>query len=247
MTADPRRPSQLYRPDIDGLRAVAILSVVGYHVGLPGFSGGFVGVDVFFVISGYLITGLLFEEAIRTGKIGFWEFYARRVRRLVPALFVVLIATLLLGTFLLLPLGQQQGLARSAIATALFAANFHFWNSGGAYFDSPADLKTLLNMWTLAVEEQFYIVWPFLIFVLVLLSRKMNGLARLCVGAFLSVFVVSLALSLCKAGCQHLRERSANACGKPSEPGSEKRAAFAPLQDLGAVGAASRGPRGCHL
>lgn len=151
-----------YRPDIDGLRAVAIISVVAFHVGLPLFSGGFVGVDVFFVISGYLITRLLYDELESTGRIKFLDFYARRARRLFPALALVCLTTLVLGFWLLLPFGEQQDLAKSAIATALFSSNTFFWMQSG-YFDGPADLKPLLNMWSLAVEEQFYWVWPLLI------------------------------------------------------------------------------------
>src|SRR5262249_35844273 len=109
-----------YRPDIDGLRAIAVAIVVAFHAGVPGFTGGFVGVDVFFVISGFLITGLLVNELHDTGSISLSRFYARRVRRLLPALAVVLISTLLLGSVVLLSVaGEQQELAKSALAAAL--------------------------------------------------------------------------------------------------------------------------------
>jgi peptidoglycan/LPS O-acetylase OafA/YrhL len=118
----------LYRPDIDGLRAIAVLIVVAFHVGIPGFTGGFVGVDVFFVISGFLITGLLVDEIVARQRLGIAAFYARRVRRLLPALMLVSIATVLLGCIFLLPIdGQQQHLAESALATAFSASNFYFW------------------------------------------------------------------------------------------------------------------------
>ena len=102
-------PGATYRPDIDGLRAVAVIAVIGYHVGVPGFGGGFVGVDVFFVISGFLISQLLIGEKQRTGRIDIADFYARRVRRLIPALGVVLAATLLAGFVFLTPVDERQG------------------------------------------------------------------------------------------------------------------------------------------
>ncbi len=153
-----------YRRDIDGLRAVAVTSVVAYHAGAPGFGGGFVGVDVFFVISGFLITGLLVKELRERGSIDLLAFYARRARRLLPAFFLVVAATLLLGWFFLVPLGgEQQSLARSASAAAVYLANMHFaWTTGG-YFDDPSELQPLLHTWSLAVEEQFYAVWPLLL------------------------------------------------------------------------------------
>jgi peptidoglycan/LPS O-acetylase OafA/YrhL len=150
-----------YRLDIDGLRAVAILTVVCCHVGLPGWSGGYIGVDIFFVISGFLITSLLVAEAEQNRRIDLWAFYARRVRRLVPALLTVLLATLLLGKIYLVSLdGEQQGLAKSAIAALVLNANHYFWQAGGGYFDRPADLHALLHTWSLSVEEQYYLVWP---------------------------------------------------------------------------------------
>lgn len=149
-----------YRADIDGLRALAILPVVAYHVGVPGLSGGFVGVDVFFVISGYLITQLLLAEQDQGGRIDIWAFYARRVRRLLPALTVVMIATLALGWVLLTPAGEQQDLGASAASASGFASNVFFWQARKSYFAVTADVMPLLHSWSLAVEEQFYIVWP---------------------------------------------------------------------------------------
>lgn len=164
---------EFYRKDIDGLRAIAILAVVAYHVGLPGVPGGFVGVDVFFVLSGYLITSLLIAEARRDGTISLPSFYARRIRRLFPALFVVVCVTTVLGFFLLLPIfDQQQSLARSAIATALYVSNFYFWAFSPGYFDQSSDLQPLLHTWSLSVEEQYYLIWPLLVWLLLRHARQ---------------------------------------------------------------------------
>ena len=153
-----------YRPDIDGLRAVAILSVVGFHVGLKGFPGGFVGVDVFFVISGFLITSLLIEELRQRGTIDLIAFFARRARRLLPAFFLVVAATLLLAYFFLVPADdEQKRFAKSVVAAVLYAANWHFAWVGSGYFDAPSSLYPMLHTWSLAVEEQFYLIWPLML------------------------------------------------------------------------------------
>jgi peptidoglycan/LPS O-acetylase OafA/YrhL len=153
-----------YRPDIDGLRAIAITAVVAFHAGLKGVTGGFIGVDIFFVLSGFLITSMLFKEAELTGKINLQEFYARRVRRLLPASSLVLVVTIILAYFFLIPIGDEQlKFARSAIATAFFVSNIYFWKSSGGYFDGPSDQIPLLHTWSLSVEEQFYLVWPILL------------------------------------------------------------------------------------
>jgi len=151
-----------YRSDIDGLRAVAILVVVAFHVGVPGFSGGFVGVDVFFVISGFLITGLLVREQDSSGRIDILDFYARRVRRIVPALALVLVVITALGLVVLLPFGEQQAFATSVQAVAGFASNLYFKTVLSDYFRARANGLPLLHTWTLAVEEQFYLIWPWL-------------------------------------------------------------------------------------
>src|SRR4029079_9830651 len=151
-----------YKPCVDGLRAVAVLLVVLYHVGVPGPQGGFIGVDVFFVISGYLITSLLFLEA-QQGRIGLAAFYARRVRRLFPAMLVVVAATLLLGAIFLLPIfSEQTGLARSAIAASVYLSNFYFWRYTGDYFATSREFESLLHTQSLAGETQIYLVSPFL-------------------------------------------------------------------------------------
>lgn len=161
-----------YRPDIDGLRAIAVLSVVLYHYGAFWLPGGFTGVDVFFVISGYLITGILRRE-VESGEFSLLNFYARRISRIVPALFVVLVATLVAGWFVLMP-GDFAELGSSAAYAAIGFGNFFFLGNTG-YFDQAADLQPLLHTWSLGVEEQFYFVWPILIFLglTVLRSRKL--------------------------------------------------------------------------
>ncbi len=182
-----------YRPEIDGLRAVAILLVVFYHAGVPGFGGGFVGVDVFFVISGYLITGLLATELDARGSISFAAFFERRIRRLAPTLVLVLTVTLLLGWRYLSPIGgEQQGLAKSAIATVSIVSNIYFLKTTGGYFDNPAGEQPLLHAWSLSVEEQFYLVWPF---ILLLAYRRAQGFGLRPSGALtvtlLAIFVGS--------------------------------------------------------
>ena len=159
----PNNLPSKYRPDIDGLRAIAIISVVFYHAGFPGFPGGFVGVDVFFVISGYLITALLFNEAVNHGHVSLSAFYARRVRRLMPAALLVVAITLLLGGLFLPPASsEQRSLARSAMAMAFFGSNFFFFKNTGGYFDAPSFSLPLLHTWSLSIEEQYYLIWPLL-------------------------------------------------------------------------------------
>ncbi|QNI02388.1 acyltransferase [Halomonas sp. SH5A2] len=150
-----------YRPDIDGLRTVAVMSVLLFHAGFSSFSGGFIGVDVFFVISGYLITMIIKEEVERTGHFSFSNFYVRRIRRLLPALLFTLVASLLLGVFLFSPQHLER-LGKSTITALFSVSNFFFWSESG-YFDTASDLKPLLHTWSLSVEEQFYLVWPLLI------------------------------------------------------------------------------------
>ena len=168
----PRPPNSgkhAYRPDIDGLRAVAIVPVVLFHLGVAGFAGGYVGVDVFFVISGYLISSIILPE-VRQGTFSFAYFYERRTRRLFPALFTVLAATTCAAVVLLLP-SDLYSYGSSLVGTTLFGANILFWRTAG-YFDGPAEMKPLLHTWSLAVEEQFYIVFPVL---LLLLHRWLPG------------------------------------------------------------------------
>ena len=149
-----------YRPDIDGLRALAVGSVVLFHAGVPFFGGGYVGVDVFFVISGYLITSIIAREA-QDGRFSAARFYERRVRRIFPALFFLLAVASAVASLLLMPADYKE-FGESVAATALFGSNLFFWVKSG-YFDATADLKPLLHTWSLAVEEQFYLLFPPLI------------------------------------------------------------------------------------
>lgn len=149
-----------YRPDIDGLRAVAVLSVVAFHAFPYWLQGGFIGVDVFFVISGYLISTIIFASLERD-SFSFTDFYVRRVNRIFPALLVVLVASYTFGWFALLA-DEYMQLGKHIAGGAGFVSNLVFWNESG-YFDNTAQTKPLLHLWSLGVEEQFYIVWPLLL------------------------------------------------------------------------------------
>lgn len=152
-----REAALRYREDIDGLRAIAVGSVVFFHAGIPGFSGGFVGVDVFFVISGFLITTII-RDGIQTETFTLAEFYDRRIRRIFPILFAVYLVSFVAGIIILLP-DDLKALGKSLIASAVFGANIHFHDQAG-YFDAPSIAKPLLHTWSLSVEEQFYVLWP---------------------------------------------------------------------------------------
>lgn len=178
-----------YRREIDGLRSVAVIPVILFHAGFQWFSGGFVGVDIFFVISGYLITRILLTE-IQSGSFTFSGFYERRARRLLPALFVVLLACLPAAWILLFP-EDMEDFARSLRSVPLFISNIYFNNSSG-YFDSATELKPLLHTWSLAVEEQFYLIFPvFLIVVLKFGVRWALVLVSivLCASLFLQMLI----------------------------------------------------------
>ena len=148
---------RIYRPDVDGLRAVAVLSVVLYHFGLDSLPGGFAGVDIFFVISGFLITSIVQREIVE-GRFTLGGFCRRRVRRILPALLVVVTASLLAGFFLLMP-GDYEGLGWQAALSLTGMSNVYFRLKTG-YFDQAAEMLPLLHTWSLAIEEQFYLVWP---------------------------------------------------------------------------------------
>lgn len=152
-----------YRPEIDGLRALAVLPVVFFHAGVPGFSGGFVGVDVFFVISGHLISGIIIGERAR-GEFSLARFYERRARRLLPSLLAVIIATCVLAAFIVAPFRLAE-IAKSSIAALTFTANIYFW-AATDYFATAAKLQPLIHTWTLGIEEQFYILFPLLVIAL---------------------------------------------------------------------------------
>ncbi len=150
-----------YRPEIDGLRAVAVIPVVLYHAGFALFSGGYVGVDVFFVISGYLITTILIND-LAQGRFCLWRFYERRARRILPALSVVIAASIPFAWMWMLPM-QFKDFAQSIAAVSLFASNILFWQESG-YFAAAAEQKPLLHTWSLAVEEQYYLLFPLFLF-----------------------------------------------------------------------------------
>jgi peptidoglycan/LPS O-acetylase OafA/YrhL len=149
-----------YRPDIDGLRALAVLAVVAFHAFPSWVRGGFIGVDIFFVISGYLISTIIFEN-LDKGTFNFTEFYTRRIKRIFPALLLVLIACFVFGWFALLA-NEYKQLGKHIAAGASFISNFILWSEAG-YFDNSAETKPLLHLWSLGIEEQFYIIWPLLL------------------------------------------------------------------------------------
>ncbi len=180
-----------YRPEIDGLRALAVVPVILFHAGFPQFSGGYIGVDVFFVISGYLITTILITE-LQSGQFSLVRFYERRARRILPALFLVVAVSLFAGWFILFPADLEQ-LAMSVVAVATFLSNFFFWSESG-YFDTSTELKPLLHTWSLAVEEQYYIFFPIL---LAALWRFGN---RVLISVLVSVLALSLSVVLFDLG-----------------------------------------------
>ncbi len=172
-----------YRPEIDGLRAIAVLPVLLFHAGFARFRGGFVGVDVFFVISGYLITGIIHSE-IRDGSFSIARFYKRRARRILPILFFVSLACVPFALLWMLP-DELAAFGKSLVAVDLFVSNFYFWSERG-YFEAAAGLKPLLHTWSLAIEEQFYLFFPLFLVLCRRLDRK----------ALLAVLALSAAASL---------------------------------------------------
>src|SRR5580698_285741 len=157
-----------YREDIDWLRAIAVLAVVAFHFEAPAVFGGFVGVDIFFVISGYLITGIIASE-VKDGTFSFAQFYERRVRRLFPALYAM-VALTAIPSFHYLLTSELAEFFRSVAAVVTFTSNFFFWLQTG-YFDHAAVEKPLLHTWSLAVEEQFYLALPLLLWTLLRFVR----------------------------------------------------------------------------
>ena len=180
-------PHPAYRPEIDGLRAIAVLAVVLYHFGVPGPDGGLVGVDIFFVISGFLIGGILWREQAATGRIRLGRFYLRRIRRLFPAYFAMALASFVVAYVVLLPFEFRE-FGKALIASTTYLANIHFFRETG-YFDIGIFNKVLLHNWSLAVEEQFYVFLPFLILAL---RFSQWGLKL----ALVLVFAVSLGASI---------------------------------------------------
>jgi peptidoglycan/LPS O-acetylase OafA/YrhL len=185
--SEPALPERTFRPDIEGLRAVAVLAVVLFHAGVPGIRGGYVGVDVFFVLSGLLITGLLLREQQRRGSVSLPAFYARRARRILPAATFVLIATVLATYYWL---GHIRGSATALDGrwTAAFAANLRFALQGTDYFGRQIAPSPLRHYWSLAVEEQFYLVWPALLLLTATVARGVALRPKLV--AVLAVIVI---------------------------------------------------------
>jgi len=175
-----------YRPDIDGLRAIAVLSVVAFHAAPKFAPGGFVGVDIFFVISGFLISNIIFAS-IEKGSFSFREFYVRRVKRIFPSLMLVLLACLVAGKFLLLA-DEYKQLGKQVVAGTAFVSNILLWSQAG-YFDRAADLKPLLHLWSLGIEEQYYLVWPPLVLLVWKLRLRIWGMLAL-------VFLVSFGINI---------------------------------------------------
>jgi peptidoglycan/LPS O-acetylase OafA/YrhL len=177
-----------YRPDIDGLRAVAVVSVILYHLSVPGFAGGLVGVDIFFVVSGFVITRLLRSHFPALTLVGFYE---RRVRRLAPALVTMLAASFLASYYLLLPADFEQ-FAKSLVATTLLASNAFFARQASDYFAHDATSKPLLHTWSLAVEEQFYLLYPVGLFLLL----RHGATARTITNTILGAIAISFAIAV---------------------------------------------------
>jgi peptidoglycan/LPS O-acetylase OafA/YrhL len=182
-----------YRPDIDGLRAVAVMAVLLFH-GFPGFfSGGFVGVDVFFVVSGFLITGIIVKE-LRKGTFTFAQFYRRRISRIFPSLLLVLGVVLAFGWFVLLPEEFSQ-LGKHTAAGAGFISNIMLWLEAG-YFDASAQSKPLLHLWSLGIEEQYYIFWPLILWLLWRILARRSGNVRAILPPVCMLALVSFALNV---------------------------------------------------
>lgn len=175
-----------YRAEIDGLRAIAILPVVFFHAGFSHFGGGFVGVDVFFVISGFLITRILIDE-LDTNQFSIVRFYERRARRILPALFVV-VALCIPAAWVWLPPSEMKKFSDSLVSVAAFSSNILFWRQSG-YFDTAAELKPLLHTWSLAVEEQYYIAFP----AFLMLAYRIGK--RVIPPALIALFILSLCLA----------------------------------------------------
>lgn len=180
-----------FRPDIEGLRAVAVLLVLAYHARVPGLTGGYIGVDVFYVVSGFLITGLIVRELQATGRLDLPAFYARRARRLLPAALVVIAATVVASAIILPPL-RMVDVAGDAAAASLYVSNVRFAAQATDYLQAELDPSPLLHFWSLGVEEQFYLFWPALLFAV---AGRRTSVRRIGV-TIVVIAVISLALSI---------------------------------------------------
>lgn len=175
-----------YRPEVDGLRTIAVLPVILFHAGVAGLEGGFVGVDIFFVISGFLITTILVQD-LEAGQFSIWTFYERRARRILPALFTVILACLPFAWLWMFP-EQLRDFGQSVVATALFVSNILFWQESG-YFSVGVDLKPLIHTWSLAIEEQYYIAFP------VMLALAWRFGRKALFGMVLTIAILSLGMA----------------------------------------------------
>ena len=194
MTTRSAARSDAFRGDIEGLRGLAVGVVVLFHAGLLGMVGGYVGVDVFFVISGFLITGLLLRERTRTGRISLAQFYARRARRILPAALVVLVMTLIAGVSLVAPL-DRPGLGLDAAFAAVSASNIRFAVEAGDYFATASTPSPFLHYWSLAVEEQFYLIWPVLLVIVARRGRVSRRVSATIVCVIAASFATNVFLS----------------------------------------------------
>jgi peptidoglycan/LPS O-acetylase OafA/YrhL len=188
-------PTLRHRDDIQGLRAIAVLTVIASHASVPFLPGGFVGVDVFFVISGFLISQLLYREVERSGRVSIAGFYARRARRILPAATLVTVATIVASAIWLSAIDLVE-VVKDALWAVFFAANIHFAAVGTDYFAAEEPPSPLQHYWSLSVEEQFYLVWPALLLVLVLLARRRALPTRLVLGVLVVVTAASFVWSV---------------------------------------------------
>jgi len=193
----PARAASWFRGDINGLRVLAIIPVVAFHAGFLGFGGGFVGVDVFYVISGFLITTNLLREVESTGKINVAQFWAKRVRRLVPASVLVVLVTLPAALWILSPL-QWSNLGKAAGASLLYVSNFFFSQQSTDYFATDlGEPSPFLHTWSLGVEEQFYVLWPLLVIAAFIVARQRGvSLRRVLLIMFSATIILSFVLAL---------------------------------------------------
>jgi len=198
-TENSRSSLSPYRPDIDGLRAISVIAVILFHTGL-GCPGGYVGVDVFFVISGFLITGLIVKE-VDKGTFALANFWERRCRRIIPAVFAMTLGALAMGYWLLRPYHYIQ-MAKSAIAQAFFGSNFFFWRDRN-YFNQESEWKPLLHTWSLSVEEQFYILLPFLLLGIHRWNRRWL-VPVICIGTIASLILSCMTVVASPAACFYL-------------------------------------------
>jgi peptidoglycan/LPS O-acetylase OafA/YrhL len=188
-------PRPGFRPDVEGLRAVAVVTVLLCHAGVPLAEGGYAGVDVFFVISGFVITRLLLTELERDGRLSLTRFYARRAKRLLPLAATVVAVTLVLSSSQAFTTAGGAGdVSRDAIAAGVYVANWHFAAEAADYFASPDLVSPLQHFWSLAVEEQFYLVWPALLLALMAAARLAGRAQRRHVVAAAVVTLGALSL-----------------------------------------------------